>query len=317
MTALFVSTLGGHLNQLVQLVPRLEGIDTTRRLWITHDDPQSRSLLADEEVIFVPYIRERDFAGVARSLPHALRTIRSRDISSVVSTGSALATGYLTAARLCRRPAYFIESAAFQTGHTLTGRMLRYLPGAKVMTQSPLAAGDGFRYCGGSVLDGFIAEPPTVERVPARIVVTVGTSQEYNFRRLFEHLVTIIPSDIEVTWQTGGTDVAGLDIVATPWMPAGDLSKAMADADLVIAHAGAGSVLTALAVGKRPVLVPRRLSYREAGSDHQTQIAAHLVERGLAASREVEALEWADLVAATGWSIRVLEAPPAIDLQAA
>jgi UDP-N-acetylglucosamine--N-acetylmuramyl-(pentapeptide) pyrophosphoryl-undecaprenol N-acetylglucosamine transferase len=317
MTALFVSTLGGHLNQLVQLVPRLQGIDTTRRLWITHDDPQSRSLLAGEEVIFVPYVRERDLAGVARSLPHALRIIRSRDVTSVVSTGSALATGYLTAARLCRRPAYFIESAAFQTGHTLTGRMLRYLPGAKVLTQSPLAAGDGFRYCGGSVLDGYIAEPPITSPSPTRIVVTVGTSHEYNFRRLFERLVTIVPPGVDVTWQTGGTDVAGLDIVPTPWMPAADLSMAMAEADLVIAHAGAGSVLTALGVGKRPVLVPRRLAYREAGSDHQTQIAAHLVERGLAASREVETLEWADLVAATGWTVRALEAPPVIDLRAA
>jgi UDP-N-acetylglucosamine--N-acetylmuramyl-(pentapeptide) pyrophosphoryl-undecaprenol N-acetylglucosamine transferase len=315
MTTLLVCTLGGHLNQLVQLAPRLRGIDTTKRLWITHDDPQSRSLLANEDVIFVPEIGERDLLGVIRALPHAWRTIRKHDISAVVSTGSAIATAYLSIARLLGKPAHFIESAAFQTGHTMTGRIMRYVPGARVYTQSPLASGNGFSYCGGSVLDGYVAQPPVEAIPPTRLVVTVGTSHEYDFRRLFAHLVTIIPPDVEVFWQTGGSDVTGLDLTSTPWVSAAELSQRMTQADVVIAHAGAGSVLTALSCGKRPVLVPRRVRHREAGNDHQTQIAAHLAERGLAVPAEVEQLRWSHIVEAAGWRITAA-IPPVIDLGA-
>ena len=50
MTALLVATNGGHLAQLVELAPRLDGIEADR-LWITFDSPQSRSLLADPPVL--------------------------------------------------------------------------------------------------------------------------------------------------------------------------------------------------------------------------------------------------------------------------
>lgn len=51
-------------------------------------------------------------------------------------------------------------------------------------------------------------------------------------------------------------------------------------ADAIVAHAGVGTILTALEL-RRPLLVfPRRAEHREHRSDHQLATARHFAERG-------------------------------------
>src|SRR5262249_33625213 len=49
----------------------------------------------------------------------------------------------------------------------------------------------------------------------------------------------------------------------------------------VVSHAGVGSMLTALANGKRPIIVPRLHRFGEAVDDHQLQFARRLEAAGL------------------------------------
>ncbi len=109
--------------------------------------------------------------------------------------------------------------------------------------------------------------------------MTLGTIP-YGFRRLVDRLLQILPSDVEVLWQTGATDVRDVPIRARRLIPARELDRFVAEADVVVAHAGTGSALTALEAGKCPVLVPRRQAHQEHVDDHQRLIARHLAERG-------------------------------------
>ena len=52
-------------------------------------------------------------------------------------------------------------------------------------------------------------------------------------------------------------------------------------AGLVVIHAGAGSIITTLALGKHPIVVPRRALHREAVDDHQLPFARRAGELGL------------------------------------
>jgi UDP-N-acetylglucosamine transferase subunit ALG13 len=113
---------------------------------------------------------------------------------------------------------------------------------------------------------------------------------------LVERLVEILPSDVEILWQTGFTDVDGLGISARSVISNQEMKQAMAEADVVITHAGTGSALLALGVGKYPVIVPRRKFFGEHVDDHQVQIVKTLGLRNLALCREVEDLEYRDLV---------------------
>ena len=67
MTTLLVSTLGGHLAQLHALVPRLAGIDTTPRVWVTHDDAPAPAEAEGEHVHHVT----RDLVGFLEDLLQA------------------------------------------------------------------------------------------------------------------------------------------------------------------------------------------------------------------------------------------------------
>ncbi len=51
-------------------------------------------------------------------------------------------------------------------------------------------------------------------------------------------------------------------------------------ADVVITHAGMGTILTALDVGRPLVLLPRRAALREATNDHQLATARHFAADG-------------------------------------
>ncbi len=140
--------------------------------------------------------------------------------------------------------------------------------------------------------------------------MTLGTYRGYPFTRLVRQALAVLPPDAEVLWQTGDTDISGFGIDGHHAIPEGDLSEAMRQADVVVAHAGVGTALAALEVGKCPVLVPRRGSWGEHVDDHQIQIARELRARGLAISVEADELRGEDLYAAMRTAVvRCDEAP--------
>lgn len=311
MRALLVATVGGHLTQLHQLRPRLPGVDDVT--WVTFDTPQARSLLAGERVLFARHTEPRDLAGVLRNTAMAARLLRSGGYGVVVSTGSGIALSFLPAASALGVPSRYIESATRTTGPSLTGRLLRRVPGIGLYTQSPAWADGTWRYAG-SVFDGFSAR---LVRRPATItsaVVTLGTMRTYGFRRLLERLVQVLPPGTRTIWQTGCTDTTGLPIDPRPALGARELAAAIAAADVVVAHAGTGSALTALEAGKLPVLVPRRRVLGENVDDHQAEVAADLAARGLALHLSPDTLELDQLLAAAAHVVDRVERAPVLDL---
>jgi UDP-N-acetylglucosamine transferase subunit ALG13 len=73
---------------------------------------------------------------------------------------------------------------------------------------------------------------------------------------------------------------------AVPYMQFPDVIESMEAADVVISHAGAGSILCALRVGHTPIVVPRLKRFEETVDDHQVEFA-----RALAAQGKVIAVE--------------------------
>jgi UDP-N-acetylglucosamine transferase subunit ALG13 len=78
------------------------------------------------------------------------------------------------------------------------------------------------------------------------------------------------PSNIRPAWAT---------CVATTSFD--EFSELVRRARVVITHAGAGSVLIALAHARRPLVIPRLARFREAVDDHQLDFARRLDAAGL------------------------------------
>jgi UDP-N-acetylglucosamine--N-acetylmuramyl-(pentapeptide) pyrophosphoryl-undecaprenol N-acetylglucosamine transferase len=303
LTTLLVAATGGHLAQLHQLRPRLVKAGSPV-VWATFDSPQSRSMLADEIVEFVPYTAPREYRRVIANTSRAVRILRKYRVDNVISTGSGIALSFLPVAQAMGKDVHYIESAARSDGPSQTGRILQKIPGIRLSAQYRSWAQPPWGLSV-SVFDDFaaIAAGPPAAGIRS-LVVTLGTIEGYGFRRLLERLIEIIPPDVDVLWQTGVTDVSGLPISGTASMPQHDLHEAMARADAVIAHAGIGSALGALNAGRRPILVPRRSTHDEHVDDHQTQIARELHGRDLALYREVDELTWVDVQESARWEVR-------------
>ncbi len=303
MATLLVSSVGGHLTQLHRLLPSLQGIDADRQ-WVTFDTPQSRSMLKDEEVIYLNYTRSRDVKNILRHSLVARRLFRGHhQFSTVVSTGSGVALSFLPLGRMRGLSCHYIESFTRTTGPSVTGQLLSHIPGIALYTQYPGWARPPWVYAG-SVFDTFTSNPPTAgDRDIRRAVVTLGTMENYSFRRLIERAIAVLPRSVEVLWQVGCTDVSDLPIRGEHQLPAHELKAAIAAADVIIAHAGCGSSVAALEVGKKPVLVPRRATHGENIDDHQVLLAEELSERDLAIVRSVEHLTLADLQLAARSSV--------------
>jgi UDP-N-acetylglucosamine--N-acetylmuramyl-(pentapeptide) pyrophosphoryl-undecaprenol N-acetylglucosamine transferase len=287
LTSLLVASTGGHLTELVILRDRLS-LPSAAVRWITFDTPQSRSLLEGADVIYAPFVGGRDPINLVRNLPLAVQVLRDPEIRLVVSTGSSMALPYFLAARLRGLTCCYIESAARTEGPSVTGGLMARIPGVALHTQYPNWTSQRWMYSG-SVFDAFAPTAPAapVETL-AKVVVTLGTYRGYSFRRLLERLVAVLPPEAEVLWQTGDTDTSGLPISSHVELPSSYLKAAMADADLVVAHAGIGTMLAAFETGKAPLLVPRRAAFHEHVDDHQIQIAEHLASRGLVVTTDAD-----------------------------
>jgi UDP-N-acetylglucosamine--N-acetylmuramyl-(pentapeptide) pyrophosphoryl-undecaprenol N-acetylglucosamine transferase len=289
MTTLLVCSVGGHLAELHSLAGRMQ-LDEDR-LWVTFDTAQSRSVLADEDVLFVSYTGPRDVRSVARHTATARRLFNARwEFDTVISTGSGIALSFLPLGRLRGARCHYIESFTRPEGPSATGRLLSAVPGIRLYSQHERWAHGRWRYAG-SILDAFSPLAPCVQTPEIRrVVVTLGTMEDYAFRRLVEQSLAMLPATAEVTWQVGCTDISDLAIDAHRALSASTLADRIAAADVVIAHAGCGSSLGAMQVGKMPLLVPRRARRGENVDDHQVALAAELQRRGLAVVCEVDAL---------------------------
>jgi UDP-N-acetylglucosamine transferase subunit ALG13 len=309
VSTLLVASTGGHLKELHHLRERVSGIAGPHS-WVTFDTPQSRSLLAGEEVDFVPFVGGRDPLNVARNFGAARAILRRRRPRVLLSTGSAVALPYFVLGRARRLPCHFVESAARIDGPSLTGRLMTRVPGVDLYAQYGSWAGGRWGFSG-SVFDSFAGEQRP--QAPARldkVVVTLGTYRGYDFSRLVRRLLEVLPAGVEVLWQTGDTDVSGLGIEGRDAIPEAELSAAMREADVVIAHAGVGTALAAFEVGVCPLLVPRRFARGEHVDDHQRQIAAELAQRGLAVSVEADEVDGERMLAAAARRVvRPAQAP--------
>jgi len=303
VSTLLVCSVGGHLAQLHRLSPQLEGVED-ERIWVTFDCAQSRSLLSGEKAVLLDYVGPRDVRGVLRHAVSAVAMFGGRGrFSSVVSTGSGIALSFLPVGRAHGASCHYIESFTRTDGPSLTGRLLGTVPGVKLYSQYPGWARGPWRYAG-SVFDSFAVGPPLPR--PARIaraVVTIGTMRDYPFARLIERLVAVLDAGTEVLWQVGCTDVAALGIEGHREIPQPELSAAIADADVVVAHAGCGSAMAALTAGKVPVLVPREAARGENVDDHQRLLAAELSRRRLAIVRDAGSVTLEDLTDAAARSV--------------
>jgi UDP-N-acetylglucosamine transferase subunit ALG13 len=112
------------------------------------------------------------------------------------------------------------------------------------------------------------------------IFVTVGTQGH------FDRLVRTVDGwagkhgRTDVFAQIGPSDSRFEHIRAERFVDPADFRQHVESANLVIAHAGMGSILTALELGKRIIVMPRQATMGEQRNDHQMATAKQFAQHG-------------------------------------
>jgi UDP-N-acetylglucosamine transferase subunit ALG13 len=112
------------------------------------------------------------------------------------------------------------------------------------------------------------------------IFVTVGTQGQ------FDRLVRTVDGwagarrKLEVFAQIGPSQYRAAHIKTEPFIDPSEFRRRVESANLVVAHAGMGSIITALELGKQIIVMPRRADLGEQRNDHQVATAKRFAEQG-------------------------------------
>lgn len=112
------------------------------------------------------------------------------------------------------------------------------------------------------------------------IFVTVGTQGH------FDRMVRTVDEwagkhgRTDVFAQTGPSNASYRHIRVEQFIDPAKFRQCVESASLVIAHAGMGSIITALELGKRIIVMPRRASMGEQRNDHQMATARRFAQQG-------------------------------------
>ena len=143
------------------------------------------------------------------------------------------------------------------------------------------------------------------------IFVTVGTQGP------FDRLIRAVDkwagmhARADIFAQTGPSDYHSEHIRTERVIDATEFRRRVESSDLVIAHAGMGSIITALELGKQIVVMPRRASLGEHRNEHQVATAKQFAEQGriIVALNEQELMDKLD-------QIQVLDRAERLDTRA-
>ncbi|MCR2807393.1 PssE/Cps14G family polysaccharide biosynthesis glycosyltransferase [Paenibacillus soyae] len=114
------------------------------------------------------------------------------------------------------------------------------------------------------------------------IFLTIGT-QRFPFGRLLETVDLLIENKIiqdKVIAQIGYTEYKAKQMETFQFADAETMDNYLAQADLLICHAGVGTITKALSMQKKVLIFPREKKFGEHVDDHQSEIAAVFKQRG-------------------------------------
>lgn len=114
------------------------------------------------------------------------------------------------------------------------------------------------------------------------IYITFGT-QNNDFTRCLNEVENLIKEGLitdRVVAQVGYTKYCPQGIECVDFVSESDYQKYIAEATVVISHAGSGALFSAVKTGKKTIAVARLAKYGEMANDHQTELVKKLAEEG-------------------------------------
>jgi UDP-N-acetylglucosamine--N-acetylmuramyl-(pentapeptide) pyrophosphoryl-undecaprenol N-acetylglucosamine transferase len=273
-----VASPGGHLNLLEQLAT---AVPRELRRWVTAPGPRGEQLARDGEDVTILPKYERHPRELGASIAAAVALVRQDRPRIVVSTGAGSAALYCAVARAGGARIVFGETMARVTGPSASGRVTARMAHANLVQWPEMGSVyPRARVCRPLLLED-VGAPLRDDAAGTLVVVGTHTAP-------FDRLVAIaaeaaragvLPAPILA--QVGPSTVAFPEAETHEFLPPEAMAAAIARAQVIVSHGGAGSLSAALRTGHRPIVLGRMKLHGEHFDDHQQQLMGKLAESGL------------------------------------
>lgn len=114
------------------------------------------------------------------------------------------------------------------------------------------------------------------------IFVTVGT-QPNGFLRCLKEVEKLIDTyniEEDVVAQIGNTDFETTKFKTIPFTGENEFKEYIAQASVVITHAGSGAIFNSIKAGKKVIAMARLHDFNEMADNHQTELVKKLADGG-------------------------------------
>jgi UDP-N-acetylglucosamine--N-acetylmuramyl-(pentapeptide) pyrophosphoryl-undecaprenol N-acetylglucosamine transferase len=275
---------GGHVRQLLDLERAWSRHDA---FFVTEDTSLGRSIAEKHPAHFVPHfaLGQMLHGAPLRVLLAATKSffltawLAARERPDVViTTGAGTVFFFVMWARLFGTKVVLMETFARIDAPSRFGRLVAPLASIKIVQSARIRS----KWPDAAVFDPLqVIEKPVCAKDPV-LFVTVGATLPFN--RLVSMVAELkaaggIPEQVII--QTGAGGVTPPDVETHESMTFEEMQAQLRRADIVVCHAGTGSLITALREGCRVIAVPRQAERKEAYDDHQVEIAESFAARGL------------------------------------
>lgn len=117
-----------------------------------------------------------------------------------------------------------------------------------------------------------------------KVLITIGSMVEKKFTRLFKTVDELCEEGIlvgkDVIAQVGFDNYDSKYYKCFDMIADEDFKRIISESDLIIAHAGTGTVISSIKQGKKVIIFPRMAQYDEHYDDHQLELAELFTKQG-------------------------------------
>ena len=286
-----VSSVGGHLKELLELLPILSRCDVFLVLndvapWLSRDALPSLPILRRYRITHA----ERDLRQLV-NLGQAAQLLVCERPDLLISTGASPAVPFFLLGRALGIQTLFIEDFNLVEQPSLTARLVYplshhfFVQWPQLLSTFPRAryAGSLFSPSVDASQERPSGDAPVSADVP-HLFVALGTSDRPMTRILRWIDALIATGDLKgpvlVQGASGGYQPAGFRLVSM--LPEPELLQHLRSAQHVVCHGGCGVLGSCMKLGRRPIAIPRRADVGEAINDHQIMLCRALSDQGLA-----------------------------------
>jgi len=277
---------GGHVRQLLDLERVWSAHD---HFFITEDTALAHSIAGAHRTYFIPHFALgqarlgrplRMLTGAIRSLFASARVVIRERPQVVITTGAGAVFFVVLWARLLGARVILIESFARFSNVSAFARIAGRLAHHRIVQSAGLSA----LWPDAAVFDPLrILDEERPSKSPL-LFATVGATLPFD--RLVAAVAELkangaITETVFVQTGEGGLAPDGIETVET--LPFEAMLERLRRSDIVVCHGGTGSMITALRMGCRVVVMPRQFELGEHYDNHQSEITQAFVERGLIA----------------------------------